>query len=186
MAGLLDVKITYTPRLTQAEQQLAALPSRLRNLGAVMTQGIAPLATAMLSQHWESEGAAFGHPWAPWRPATLAARLRKGNAAKGLEHDTDQLFHALFDSLANGQRVQQTASGVRLDLGSAGISDPVEAMKFRFQQKGTNRMVARQLVPNPLPRSFRDQVRQVVHDYIATGRIRGEGGQFVAFNGATQ
>ena len=59
-------------------------------------------------------------------------------------------------------------------------------MKFRFQQKGTVRMVARQLVPNPLPRSFRDQVRQVVHDYIATGRIRGAGGQFTAFSGSTQ
>jgi hypothetical protein len=181
-----DVDITYSPRLSPAEQQLAALPSRLRNLRPLVEQGIAPLATAMLEQHWASQGAAFGHPWAAWAPSTLAARIRKGNVAQGILNDTGHLFRALFESLANGQRIQATPGGYRLNLGSSGISDPVEAMTFRFHMLGTSKMPARQPVPNPLPRSFRDACRAVVHDYVATGRIRGAGGQVVSFAGVGQ
>lgn len=182
MAGYLDVSVTYTPRLTRGEQQLAALPSRLRNLRAVVEQGIAPLAIAMIERHKESQGAAFGHPWAALAPSTIAQRLRRGTLENGILDDTGHLFRAIFESLANGQRIQPSRGGYRLDLGSAGISDPIEAMKFRVHFRGIDgRMPARQPVPSPLPRSFRDACRQVVHDFIATGRLRGAGGQFVAF-----
>lgn len=180
---MFDVNITYTPRLTAAERQLASLPDRLRNLRPVLEQVIAPLANAMLERHWESQGAAFSHPWAPWAPSTLAHRIRKGNAEQGILKDTGHLFRALFDSLASGERIQASPSGFRLNLGSSGIDDPVEAMKFRFHMLGTKRMPARQPVPSPLPRSFRDACRAAVHDFVATGRLRGAGGRFVPAGG---
>lgn len=177
---MLSPEITYTPRITPALENLRALPGRLRDLRPLMTQAIVPAALEMLRRHWDSKGAAFGHPWAPLAPSTLLDRIRKGTAAKGPLRDTDNLFLALFASVSSSQALQQVAGGIRLSLGLAANADPLERLKALFHQHGTSRMPARQVIPSPLPRSFRDVVRAMVLDWLATGRLRGAGGRFVA------
>lgn len=172
---MLTVSVSYTPRLSEAEQALLELPGRLRNLEPVVSQAIAPAADAMLRRHWETQGRAFGHPWKPLAPSTLAERIRKGTANKGPLRDTDTLFRAVFSSAA--RRIARTATGVRLSLMP---DDP----KWMFHQLGTRRMPQRQVIPQPLPRTFRDVCREFVRDYVRTGRARGAAGRFVAISSA--
>jgi len=180
--GFLQLDVRYTPRLTKGEQQLLSFRDRLKNLAPLMTQAIAPDAVDMLSRHWESKGQAFGHPWAPWKPATLRARLRKGNAGKGLLDDSGALKADLFASIQSANRLQAINGGLRLSLAP---DDPTQRLKFGFLLRGTKFMVARQPVPSPLPRSFRDRVRALTRDYLLTGRVRGAGGQFVSAGAST-
>lgn len=181
---MIQATITYTPRLSPAEQQLAALPNRLRNLRPMFDTAIVPLAEAMLTEHWDSKGARFGHAWPALAESTIAARTRKGTIAKGILRDADDLFHAVFRSLRSSRALQSVAGGVRLVMGESAIDDPLERAKFRFHMRGTSRMPVRQPIPSPLPRSFREQVRAVVHSFIATGRVRGAGGRFVSLGRA--
>lgn len=175
--------ITYSPRFTESERQLLALPGRLRNIPAFARLSILPAALRMMQRHWESKGAAFGQRWANWAPSTLAARIRKGNVAQGILRDTDHLFVALFRALFRTDRVEATPAGARISLGLDESDDPIEALKFRWHWFGTSRMPARHPVPDPLPRSFRDEVRGLFRDFILTGRARGDGGRFVSFDG---
>lgn len=166
MAGsLIRVEVNYKPRLTRGEQALLALPGRLRGLRRLMIQGIAPAVNRMLKRHWDSKGAAFGHAWAPWAPSTLAARIRKGNASKGLLRDTDHLFRVLFRVRSTDDRLKVVAGGLRLQL-NTGVPYGI------FHQVGTSTMPERQIIPDPLPGSFVRTVRDIVRVYMLTGKIQ--------------
>jgi hypothetical protein len=181
---VLTPEITYTPRISPALAQLRGLSARLRDLRPLAEQSIVPAAIAMLRRHWDSKGAAFGHAWAPLAPSTMAARIRKGTAAKGPLRDTDSLFLALFRSVSSPNSVRSINGGVRVALGLDEGVDPIDRAKARWHQKGTARMPARQVIPSPLPRSFRDLVRALAIDYVTTGRVRGAGGRFVSSSSA--
>jgi hypothetical protein len=78
MARFLTGAVTYSPRATPKEQQLLGLRDRIARLDVLMEQGIAPETADMMMRHWETKGAAFGHPWADWKPSTLRARISEG------------------------------------------------------------------------------------------------------------
>lgn len=162
---MIAVRINYSPRLTPGEREILLMPNRLRNLRPLMKRSIAPAFNAMLKRHWDSKGAAFGHKWAPWAPATRAARLRKGNAAKGLMRDSDHLFKTLFQERLTDDRLKVINGGIRFQA-NVGVKYAI------FHQRGTEHLPIRQVIPEPLPRSFTDDVREMVHEFVATGRTR--------------
>lgn len=161
---MIRIEVNYNPRLTRGEQQLLELPNRLRNLRRVMTDVVAPEANRMLKKHWDTKGAAFGHRWAPWAPSTLAARIRKGNASMGILRDTDHLFRTLFRARSTDDRLKVVRGGLRLQL-NIGVPYGI------FHQVGTSNMPERQVIPDPLPRSFVRTVRALIKDFILTGRV---------------
>lgn len=161
---MIRVEVNYKPRLTKGEQALLQLPNRLRNLRKLMVEGVAPAANRMLRRHWDSKGAAFGHAWAAWAPSTLAARIRKGNAGMGLLRDTDHLFRVLFRGRSTDDRLRVVAGGLRLQL-NTGVPYGI------YHQVGTSHMPERQIIPDPLPRSFVREVRGIVRDYLLTGKV---------------
>lgn len=156
------VAINYNPRLTPDEQALIALPDRMKNLRPLMQNVIAPLTNEMLKQHWDSKGAAFGHQWAPWAPSTKAARIRKGNASKGLMRDTDHLFNTIFAARATDDRLKIIAGGLRLQLNT-------RVPYAIYHQVGTSNMPERQVIPDPLPPTFLRKVRAAIREYLVTG-----------------
>jgi hypothetical protein len=169
-------EIRYTPRLTDAERNLLALPGRLKHLDAFARLVVVPAFVRMLERHWETKGWAFGQPWADWAPSTLMQRIKKGNAALGILFDTGHLFRAIFRAVFKMNAVERTPTGVRVAFNLGDVDDPT----VRFHFFGTRFMPARKPVPSPLPRSFRDEVRGLFRDFILTGRTRGAGGQFVS------
>lgn len=162
---MISVAINYNPRLSAEEQRLLALPNRLRNLRAFMINDVAPRANAMLRKHWESKGAAFGHRWAPWAPSTRRARLRKGNAWKGLLRDTDHLYTTLLQRRVTDDRLKVIKGGLRLQLNT-------KVPYAIYHQVGTRFMPERQIIPSPLPPSFTRGVRGDLHTFLLTGRTR--------------
>jgi hypothetical protein len=157
------VEVNYSPRLSPAEQLLLSLPNRMRNLRPFMIGSLAPAANRMLKRHWDTKGAAFGHAWAPWAPSTLAARIRKGNAAKGILRDTDHLYKTLFRARATDNRLRVIRNGLRLQL-NVGVPFAI------FHQLGTSFMPERQVIPDPLPNSFIRQARHLLKQFLLTGR----------------
>lgn len=163
---MIRVEVNYNPRLSPGEKTLLQLPNRMKNLRVFMKNIVVPEAVdPMLKKHWDSKGAAFGHPWAPWAPSTRAARIRKGNAAKGILRDTDHLFKTLFRARVTDDRLKVVSGGLRLQL-NTGVPYAI------FHQVGTSRMPERQVIPDPLPRSFITTVRGLLREYILTGRKR--------------
>lgn len=161
---MIRVQVAYSPRLSTGEKRLLTLPNRLRNLRPVMQRGIAPAFNRMELRHIRSKGAAFGRRWAPWAPSTLAARIRKGNAGKGLLNDTGRMFRTLLRARENDSRLKATPNGVSINFN---IGDK----KAIFHQVGTSRMPERQVIPDPLPRSFMAECRAILREFIATGKV---------------
>lgn len=161
---MIGVEVKYTPRLSRGEQNLLQLPNRLRNLRPLMQGAVAPAANRMLLRHWNSKGAAFGHRWAAWAASTLRKRLAKGNASKGILLDTEHLFKTLFRARSTDDRLKVVAGGLRLALN-------VRVPYSDKHQVGTLYMPARQVIPDPLPLKFRSEVRDIVRQFILTGRI---------------
>jgi hypothetical protein len=134
------VEVNYSPRLSPAEQLLLSLPNRMRNLRPFMIGSLAP-----------------------WAPSTLAARIRKGNAAKGILRDTDHLYKTLFRARATDNRLRVIRNGLRLQL-NVGVPFAI------FHQLGTSFMPERQVIPDPLPNSFIRQARHLLKQFLLTGR----------------
>jgi hypothetical protein len=156
---MIRVQVNYNPRLTRVEKKLLALPARLNNLRGLMKQEIAPAFNRMLLRHWESKGAAFGHRWAPLAASTIAAKTRKGTVSKGILRDSDHLFKTLFRERSTDSRLQVVAGGLRFQ-GNVGVPYAL------YHQVGTEFMPERQVIPDPLPRSFREEVRRIILAYV--------------------
>lgn len=161
---MITVAVDYNPRLTRGEQNLLALPNRLANLRPVMVGAIAPAANRMLIRHWESKGAAFGRRWAPWAPSTLRKRLAKGNVEKGILRDTDHLFKTLIRARSGDDRLKVIKGGLRLQLNT-------REAKALYHQVGTQFMPERQVIPDPLPRSFKQEVNAILRKFVLSGRV---------------
>lgn len=164
---MIRVTVNYNPRLTQGEKELLALPNRLRNLRPLMQESIAPAFNRMLAEHWRTEGAAFGHPWAPLQPSTLAAKARHGTVGLGILHDTNHLFRTLFADRANDSRLRKIAGGLRFQ---ANVGVPYAI----YHQVGTSYMAERQVIPDPLPDSFKREVRNLIRQFILSGKVGGD------------
>jgi hypothetical protein len=160
---IVRVEVTFTRKLTKAEQQIMQLPNRLANLRPLMQRVIAPATDSMLLKHWNSKGRAFGHAWEDWAASTLAKRTRKGNVSKGILRDSDHLFKTIFRARSADSRLRSVPGGIRLSL-NTGVRYAI------FHQLGTENMPARQVIPDPLPPSFVRRVRALIKDFILTGR----------------
>lgn len=150
--------VRYTPRLSPGEVALANLTNRLSQDGlrTLMRDEIAPAANRMLLRWWSTEG---NGSWAPLRPSTVASKIRKGTYDKGTLHDTDHLFKVLFRERSTDSRLTTTSRGVRLSLGT-------DVPYAKFLQLGTLRMVPRQVIPDPLPRSFQEECKALIRAYL--------------------
>lgn len=161
---LIVTQIEAPLRLTKGEQTLLALPNRLKNLKQLMTDGIAPAMNRMLMLHWDSEGQRFGHPWAPLEQATIRRKKRKGTLDRGILHDTEHLFKAVFRARTSDDRLRQVPGGFRLAANT-------KIFYAIFHQVGTQFMAERQVIPNPLPQVFVRECKNIVRVYLLTGDI---------------
>lgn len=161
---IIKVSVEYNPRLTKAETALLQLPNRLRNLRPLMQQGIAPAFNVMERKHWDTRGAAFGHGWAPLAPSTIATKMSKGTLSKGILHDSDNLFRTIFKARAGDDRLKVIRGGLRFEAN-------VGTRYALFHQLGTQFMPDRQVIPDPLPLTFRRTVLNIVREYVRSGKV---------------
>jgi hypothetical protein len=162
---VIRVEVNYNPRLSSGEKMLLALPNRMRNLRPLMQRGIAPAFNRMEKRHWDTSGAAFGHPWAPLAESTIRAKARKGTLGLGILHDTNHLFRTVFQARETDSRLRAIGAGLRFQ---ANVAVPYAI----YHQVGTSHMPERQVIPDPLPDSFKREVRGIIRQFILTGKVQ--------------
>jgi hypothetical protein len=170
------VDIDYDSKLTLAEQQVLKLPEKLEKLDEFMRKKVAPAWDRMLRKWWSSHGRAtvmrqvasssgrdafVGFKkettrWYPWAPRTARYRRAKGNEAKGILRDEDNLFKNVF---AARKVLSKIAGGTRLNV-------IIEDEKAAFHQAGTSLMPERQVVPDPLPPQFEEDIRDMFRSFL--------------------
>ena len=160
----IKVQVNYDLKLKKAEEAILALPNRLKNLRPLMQQGVAPALNSMMRRHFESQGAAFGHPWAPLAESTIATRLSHGTLSKGILRDSDNLFRTIMKSRAADNRLRVVRGGLTLQA-NVGVRYAL------FHQVGTQFMPDRQVIPDPLPQTFRRTVMNLVREFIRSGKV---------------
>lgn len=158
---MIPVELQYNPRLTPTEKVVLALPNKLRNMRIIMQTQLAPAMNRMLRKHWDSKGAAFGFPWAPWAPATLRKRLRKGNVAKGILRDSDHLFTTIFQD-------RPTDNRLRVSNGQLTLFFNTKVPYAVFHQVGTRFMPERLVFPDPIPDSFKREARGILRKWLTS------------------
>lgn len=166
--SLIVTEIESSFRLTKSEIALSQLPIRIQGIGYLMREGVVPLINKLIIRHWESEGRAFGHTWAPLAPTTIERKFRKGTLSRGILHDTEHLFKALFRERTADNRLSAIPGGYRIALNT-------RVRYAVYHQVGTTIMPERQVFPDPLPSAFVREVKSVARLYFRTGSVVGEG-----------
>ena len=159
---MIRVEVDYNPKFSKKELQVLAMPNRLRNLRPLMQFSVAPAFNKMLQKHWDTQGTAFGHSWAPLAQATIDKKSREGTLSRGILVSSGHLLQALFRERSTDSRLQMIAGGLRFQ---ANVSVPYAI----YHQVGTSNMPDRQVIPDPLPRSFRIDLLRLVRKYIVDG-----------------
>lgn len=156
---MIIVQLETSIPFTSNQRRIIALPNRLRNLELVARKEILPLLVSTIRRHWDTKGGAFGQKWAGWAVSTYKKRLKRGNTDKGLLRDTDNLSKALFRERSNDQRVKVTEDGVEITMNT-------RVPYAVFHQVGTSLMPERQVFPEPMPESFKREVRAILRARI--------------------
>lgn len=120
----LDVKVDFNEinaALGDIRKRIANPRPMLNEIGQVIVEDIKhSITTTKLSPS--------GEAWQPWAPSTFKARVRKGNAAKGLLYDSGALVRSIY--------YQIVGSHYTLQIGSS-------AVYAKWLNEGTEFMPAR-------------------------------------------
>lgn len=157
---LIGWHVKYDPRLTAVERFLfQTLPGRLKRLNYALDQEVVPLFIRMMREQFRTEGAAFGAKWARLAASTLKQKASLGLSNVGILIRSGALFNKATQAQNLDRRFTIIPGGVRLSL-------TVSMSYAKYHQFGTRRMPRRVIVPDPLPLSFRREVRQAIRGFI--------------------
>lgn len=161
---MIRIKVPADLRFTRAERQLAALydrlaPGRLRSL---MQGPVRRALNSLIKDQFASEGSAWGQRWEKLADSTRAKKLAAGVLARGILVFSGDMQKGMLRFRPQDARLQATSRGVRAEFN-------VGVFPYRFHHEGTRFMPKRQVIPDPLPRSFRRDLRTIVRDYVLTG-----------------
>lgn len=111
-------------------------------------------------RQFDTAGEAGGQRWAPLRPSTRARRLRRGGNRGGLDRPLWDMGELRASLVKTGPRSIRRITRTEYERGTA---VPYAAV----HQRGTGRIPARPIVPDPLPEDVLRQIEGVVADHVA-------------------
>lgn len=135
------------------KQQFATYGADVSDLTPAWTE-IADDVQAQFALNMASEGAVFGHGWAPLQPNTIAERVRKGYGAGPILWRTGELGQSLSGD--GGMAIKEVTPTSM----TVGTSVPYAT----YHQTGTKKMPQRKIIG--LSFAARSQVVRVLADYI--------------------
>jgi len=151
--------------LTPALQRLERLAGRFTNFKPVLGGRVDVLARRLIRKQFETEGRASGRgKWQALSPTYLLRRVLKD---KPILRQSDGLFEALTK---RGHPDQELV----LEKDHYGLSISPDAdthARFIGHQFGIpkSNVPVRQMIPDPLPKTFVDELRRAVKSYIVNG-----------------
>jgi hypothetical protein len=156
-----ETSLDITPELIR----LNRIAGRFSNFKPVLGGRVDVLARRLIRRQFETEGRAGGQGgWKKLTPTYLARRVLPG---KPILRQSDGLFEALTQK---GHADQQVV--LEKDLYSLTIDESADThARFVGHQLGVPRsnLPARQMIPDPLPKNFINEVRQAVKAYVVRG-----------------
>ena len=161
------IHVLYNPRLTDAEKRLLALPSRFNRLPDLMRGPVRDALNHMIREQFRTEGLAYGgEKWHELAKSTILAKLRAGVLGRGILVFTGKMRTALLRFRSDDSRLQSFSNTLKFDFN-------IGAKPYPYHHLGTIHMPQRQVIPSPVPDKFRREVRDIVRDFLATGRLHG-------------
>lgn len=149
-----------------AERRFARIAGRFARFGPGVADRVEALFHAAMRKQYQSRGRWGGMRWANLKSETVRRKKLAGTYHKGVLRHSDRLFDA-------------AVHGVRPDFDMEIENDAVRAVirvpYAARHQEGTKRMVARPLIPDPMPDSFLSDLRNVISGYLFEVELGGEG-----------
>ncbi len=159
------VRVQYNPRLTGAEKRLLATGDRLGKLRLVMQGPLRDAVNHLIRRQFETQGAAYGQKWKALAPSTVLAKLRAGVVDRGILVFSGAMRAGMLRFRPSDSRLRALAGNLRLDLN-------VGVFPYPFHHLGTKRgLPQRQVLPSPVPLSFRREVRALFRNFILSGSL---------------
>lgn len=157
-----DVGLTVTPGIVKFER----LAGRFTNFVPVLGGRVDVLARTLIRRQFQTQGRASGRgQWAALQPAY---QRRRPFPDRPLLRQTD----ALYDALTRRGHPDQTLVLAK-DRYSLTVSESAGKVRARFigHQLGVpqSNVPVRQMIPDPLPTTFIDQLRRAVKAYVVRG-----------------
>lgn len=146
-----------------AAQLLFALRAgRFSDFSVPLGGAVLRLLRRVAKQNYDSAGGFATPGWAPLAPSTLREKQRLGYGRKPIMRRTDRLYRALALGRATADSiVEVTKTSLRYGTSLAYAA---------FHQLGGLRLPRRQVLPDPMPASVGDELRQILRDWIVLGK----------------
>jgi hypothetical protein len=158
----INTSLDITPALIRFQR----LAGRFTNFIPVMGGRVDVLARRLIKRQFDTEGRASGR--GRWAPLTEHYKRRRVFPDRPLLRQTDDLYNAL---VKRGDANQELI--LEKDRYSLSVNEAAGRVRARFvgHQLGLPEwnLPARQMIPDPLPKTFIQQVRNAVKAYIVRG-----------------
>lgn len=156
----IELKIKTGPAINM----FVGFSKRLKDLRPVMRGPINDSVVRMLKENMLGKGKYATPAWAPLKKSTI---LRKPPSKRDQPmRRTDALFRALSNKRSTNNKTEVKARSFKFWL-----TDRVGYSKFH--QLGTGRLPIRQVIPDPVPATFVEELVHYVRLYIYTGSTTG-------------
>lgn len=141
----------------EVERRIARIAGRFARFGPGVADRIERLIHDAMQKQYQTRGRWGGARWANLRPETVRRKKLAGTYHKGVLRHSDRLY----DALVRGSRPDFEME-VTDDTARAVVNVEYAAL----HQTGTKHMVARPPIPDPMPESFMDDLRNIVSGYF--------------------
>lgn len=162
-----DPRLTLTPTIVR----FSRIAGRFTNFVPVMGGRVDVLARALIRRQFQSGGRAGGR--GSWRGLTPRYIARRKFPDKPILRQTDALYDALTRRGHPDQELVLAPDRYSLTVAEGATDSEGRSVRARFigHQLGLPRfnLPVRQMIPDPLPKSFIDDVRRAVKAYIVRG-----------------
>jgi hypothetical protein len=160
------IEVRTTLDITPALVRFQRIAGRFTNFVPVMGGRVDVLARRLIKRQFDTEGRASGR--GRWAPLTENYKKRRVFPDRPLLRQTDELYNAL---VRRGDANQDLI--LERNRYSLSVSEAAGRVRARFvgHQLGNPdyNLPARQMIPDPLPKNFIEQVRRAVKAYIVRG-----------------
>lgn len=135
---------------------------RAADLGPALRDGVDKEIITYTIAQFVTQGSRGGTPWARLRPSTVERKVRRGTLSKGIGRDSDQMWSSL---------TKPNGAGALVRITDESYSRSSAVPWFASFTKGVpGKQVARPIYPDPLPADLVERIRNVVANYIVSGK----------------
>jgi len=147
---------------TGTQRYVRDVRGRFAKMAAVMEERLKPMFREAIVKQFESEGAWGGDPWTALSDETIKRKTLSGTLDEGILRDSMRLFEAF---------AEPDSPDFDVEIKGNTFSYVIRVPYAWRHQDGSDRLPVREIVPDPMPESFIEQMRNVVSGYILEAEL---------------